>query len=34
MRTLMEKIFEIHDITCNQKYDRDLPYSFHLKAVY
>ena len=34
MRILMEKIFEIHDIICNQKYDRDLPYSFHLKAVY
>jgi (p)ppGpp synthase/HD superfamily hydrolase len=25
--------FELHDITCNQKYNKTLPYSFHLEMV-
>lgn len=33
MNELLEKIYAIHDIDCNQKYDKILPYSFHLKAV-
>ena len=26
-------VHDIHDIDCNQNYDKTLPYSFHLKAV-
>lgn len=33
MDSLLEKIYDIHDVECNQKYDKILPYSFHLKAV-
>lgn len=33
MKNFREKIYNQHDITCNQKYGDDLPYSFHLKAV-
>lgn len=29
----MQKIYDQHDIVCNQKYGKYLPYSFHLKAV-
>lgn len=34
MKTIKQKIFEIHDVECNQKYGDGLPYSFHLKAVH
>ncbi len=30
---ILEEIYKIHDVGCNQKYDKYLPYSFHLKAV-
>ncbi len=30
---LIELFYEQHDITCNQKYSKTLPYSFHLKNV-
>lgn len=30
---ILEKIYKIHNVDCNQKYDGYLPYSFHLKAV-
>lgn len=30
---LLQKIYDRHDIYCNQKYDRIYPYSLHLKAV-
>ena len=35
MYTILEKIFDRHDIYANQKYGESdlLPYSFHLKAV-
>lgn len=33
MKTIYEAIWDQHDIVCNQKYDKTLPYSFHLKAV-
>lgn len=34
INSLLNKIYEQHDIVCNQKYGEDnLPYSFHLKAV-
>lgn len=29
----LQYFYDWHDITCNQKYDHYLPYSFHLKAV-
>lgn len=29
----IEYFYYLHDVTCNQKYDDYLPYSFHLKAV-
>lgn len=31
--TLIELIREQHDIVCNQKYDKKLPYSYHLDLV-
>lgn len=30
---ILEKVYYIHDIECNQKYSGTLPYSFHLKSV-
>lgn len=33
MDSLLKKICDIHDVDCNQKYDKTLPYSFHLMAV-
>lgn len=33
MGNLLDEIYKIHDVDCNQKYDKTLPYSFHLKAV-
>ena len=33
MKTFEQEVFDIHDIECNQKYDKTLPYSFHLKMV-
>lgn len=33
MQKLLEKIYHIHDVECNQKYAKNLPYSFHLKMV-
>lgn len=33
MNNILQKIYDIHDIECNQKYDGNLPYSFHLKMV-
>jgi hypothetical protein len=33
LETLLEKVYNIHDVECNQKYDETLPYSFHLKLV-
>jgi len=33
MKELLQKIYDQHDIVCNQKYNDYLPYSFHLKAV-
>ena len=33
MQKFTQRIFDIHDIDCNQKYGGDLPYSFHLRAV-
>lgn len=32
-RQFIEYCYERHDVVCNQKYDNDLPYSFHLKMV-
>lgn len=32
-KIFLEKVYEIHDIDCNQKYDKVYPYSLHLKAV-
>lgn len=29
----MDKIYNQHDVVCNQKYGDNLPYSFHLKCV-
>lgn len=31
--TFEERVYQIHDVRCNQKYDKNLPYSFHLKCV-
>jgi (p)ppGpp synthase/HD superfamily hydrolase len=28
-----KRVYDLHDIECNQKYGDELPYSFHLKAV-
>lgn len=36
MKTLEEKLehaYWLHDVYCNQKYDKNLPYSYHLKKV-
>lgn len=33
MDKVLENIYKLHDITCNQQYGDKLPYSFHLKAV-
>lgn len=33
MKNFREKIYNQHDIICNQKYGDSLPYNFHLKAV-
>lgn len=33
MEELLQKIYDQHDVVCNQKYGNYLPYSFHLKAV-
>lgn len=33
IKSKLNKIYEIHDIRCNQKYDEILPYSVHLKSV-
>lgn len=30
---IIQKIYDQHDVECNQKYGETLPYSFHLKAV-
>jgi len=30
---ILQRIYDRHDIYCNQKYDRVYPYSLHLKAV-
>lgn len=30
---ILKKIYDRHDVYCNQKYDRMYPYSLHLKAV-
>ena len=32
MEELLQMIYDQHDVACNQKYGRYLPYSFHLKA--
>ena len=29
----LTKIYNQHDVVCNQKYDKTLPYSFHLECV-
>lgn len=33
MEDILKKIYDQHDVVCNQKYNGNLPYSFHLKAV-
>jgi (p)ppGpp synthase/HD superfamily hydrolase len=33
MKKILQKIYDIHDIKCNQSYGDNLPYSFHLKSV-
>lgn len=32
--TTREYFFDLHDVQCNQKYNKTLPYSFHLDMVY
>lgn len=32
-KEIIQKIYNIHDVDCNQKYDKTLPYSFHLENV-
>lgn len=33
MRSILTVFYDQHDVECNQKYNKTLPYSFHLKAV-
>lgn len=33
LQQTLQMIYNQHDIECNQKYNKTLPYSFHLKAV-
>ena len=34
MKTSKEFFTNLHDVECNQKYNKTLPYSFHLEIVY
>jgi len=33
IQAVKEFFFNLHDVECNQKYNKDLPYSFHLEMV-